>query len=115
MSDAAQAPNGPPEQAVSDDAFLGGRLRVLQPATGYRAGIDGVLLAATAEAGAGAPRRDAVFHLNGGELRKAVAGGGLAPLHSGGTPTDPIQLVPGQAGSYILYTDPARGLYLEPV
>ena len=67
------------------------------------------------EAGAGAPRRDAVFHLNGGELRKAVAGGGLAPLHSGGTPTDPIQLVPGQAGSYILYTDPARGLYLEPV
>jgi tRNA1(Val) A37 N6-methylase TrmN6 len=34
---------------VSDDAFLGGRLQVLQPATGYRAGIDGVLLAATVE------------------------------------------------------------------
>src|SRR5207245_1209151 len=31
----------------SDDAFLGGRLRILQPATGYRAGLDGVLLAAT--------------------------------------------------------------------
>jgi tRNA1(Val) A37 N6-methylase TrmN6 len=36
--------------AESDDAFLGGRLRLLQPGTGYRAGIDGVLLAATVEA-----------------------------------------------------------------
>jgi tRNA1(Val) A37 N6-methylase TrmN6 len=35
---------------VTDDAFLDGRLRVLQPATGYRAGLDGVLLAATVEA-----------------------------------------------------------------
>ena len=32
--------------ATTDDAFLGGRLRVLQPATGYRAGLDAVLLAA---------------------------------------------------------------------
>jgi tRNA1(Val) A37 N6-methylase TrmN6 len=53
MSDAA-APGAPSRQAASDDAFLGGRLRVLQPATGYRAGIDGVLLAATVEAEAGA-------------------------------------------------------------
>ena len=52
MSDAA-ARKAPPSQAVSDDAFLDGRLRILQPATGYRAGIDGVLLAATAEAEAG--------------------------------------------------------------
>jgi tRNA1(Val) A37 N6-methylase TrmN6 len=53
MSDAAahkaQAP-----QAESDDAFLGGRLRMLQPGNGYRAGLDGVLLAATVEASAGA-------------------------------------------------------------
>jgi tRNA1(Val) A37 N6-methylase TrmN6 len=53
MSDAA-AQDAPSGQAVSDDAFLGGRLRILQPAIGYRAGIDGVLLAATVEAEAGA-------------------------------------------------------------
>jgi tRNA1(Val) A37 N6-methylase TrmN6 len=40
--------------AESDDAFLDGRLRILQPKAGYRAGIDGVLLAATVEADAGA-------------------------------------------------------------
>lgn len=56
MSDAA-ARNAPP--AVTDDAFLDGRLRLLQPATGYRAGIDGVLLAATLEASAGAQVLDA--------------------------------------------------------
>jgi tRNA1(Val) A37 N6-methylase TrmN6 len=43
-----------PSAAESDDAFLDGRLRILQPATGYRAGIDGVLLAATVEARSGA-------------------------------------------------------------
>jgi tRNA1(Val) A37 N6-methylase TrmN6 len=31
---------------VSDDAFLGGRLRLLQPRSGYRAGLDALLLAA---------------------------------------------------------------------
>ena len=31
---------------VTDDAFLGGELRILQPKRGYRAGIDAVLLAA---------------------------------------------------------------------
>jgi tRNA1(Val) A37 N6-methylase TrmN6 len=36
---------------VTDDFFLGDRLRIRQPAKGYRAGIDAVLLAATAEAG----------------------------------------------------------------
>lgn len=34
----------------TDDAFLGGRLRLVQPARGYRAGIDAVLLAAAAPA-----------------------------------------------------------------
>lgn len=33
---------------VTDDAFLGGAVRVLQPARGYRAGLDAVLLAAAA-------------------------------------------------------------------
>lgn len=32
----------------TEDAFLGGRLRILQPAAGYRAGLDAVLLAAAA-------------------------------------------------------------------
>jgi tRNA1(Val) A37 N6-methylase TrmN6 len=43
-------PLRPAEAAAgeTDDAFLGGRLQVLQPRAGYRAGIDGVLLAATA-------------------------------------------------------------------
>jgi tRNA1(Val) A37 N6-methylase TrmN6 len=34
---------------VTEDAFLGDRLRILQPATGYRAGVDAVLLAASVE------------------------------------------------------------------
>ncbi len=43
---------------VTDDAFLGGRLQLLQPRHGYRAGIDAVLLAATLEAA-----QDATAHL----------------------------------------------------
>lgn len=38
---------------LTDDAFLGGRLRLLQPRSGYRAGIDPVLLAASVPARAG--------------------------------------------------------------
>ncbi len=37
----------------TDDAFLGGRLQILQPANGYRAGIDPVLLASSIEAASG--------------------------------------------------------------
>jgi FkbM family methyltransferase len=36
------------DDATSDDAFLGGQLQILQPANGYRAGLDAVLLAAAA-------------------------------------------------------------------
>lgn len=36
---------------VTEDAFLGGRLRLLQPAKGYRAGADAVLLAAAVRDG----------------------------------------------------------------
>ncbi len=39
-----------PSATVTDDAFLGGRLQLLQPRQGYRAGIDAVLLAAAVEA-----------------------------------------------------------------
>lgn len=45
------------DEAVSDlseDHFLGGRLRVLQPCAGYRAGVDPVLLAAAAPVASGA-------------------------------------------------------------
>lgn len=47
---AGQARNEPPTAELSDDAFLGGRLQLLQPRHGYRAGIDAVLLAAAVEA-----------------------------------------------------------------
>ncbi|MEZ5856770.1 MAG: methyltransferase [Hyphomicrobiaceae bacterium] len=40
------SPSNPADPATTDDAFLGGRLHILQPAAGYRAGLDAVLLAA---------------------------------------------------------------------
>lgn len=50
------APDGTVAPApVTDDAFLGDRLRILQPAAGYRAGIDAVLLAASVPAAPGQP------------------------------------------------------------
>ena len=39
--------------AITEDALLGGRVRLLQPAKGHRAGTDAVLLAAVARARAG--------------------------------------------------------------
>ncbi len=45
------------EDPFTDDGFLGGRLRILQPRKGFRAGSDSVLLAAAVPATAG----DAVF------------------------------------------------------
>lgn len=38
---------------ITEDYFLGDRVRILQPEHGYRAGVDAVLLAATARAGEG--------------------------------------------------------------
>ena len=38
------------DDALSCDAFLGGRLRIWQPRAGYRAGIDPVMLAAAVPA-----------------------------------------------------------------
>ncbi|MGE3304204.1 MAG: tRNA1(Val) (adenine(37)-N6)-methyltransferase [Hyphomonadaceae bacterium] len=40
--------------SLTDDAFLGGRVRLRQPAHGYRAGADAMLLAAAVQASAGA-------------------------------------------------------------
>ena len=51
-----------PTDAVTDDAFLGGALSILQPKTGYRAGIDGLLLAASVPAENG----DAVLDVGAG-------------------------------------------------
>lgn len=42
---------------LTDDAFLGGALSILQPATGYRSGLDAVLLAAAAPVGEGGRAR----------------------------------------------------------
>ncbi len=43
----------PSGDEITDDALLGGRLQLLQPAQGHRAGIDAVLLAASIPAKAG--------------------------------------------------------------
>jgi len=42
------------ERAVTEDALLGGRVRLLQPARGYRVAVDAVLLAAAVDAAPGA-------------------------------------------------------------
>lgn len=46
---------GLPDDALTEDAFLGGRVRVRQPAGGYRAAMDTVLLAAAIPAAAKGP------------------------------------------------------------
>jgi len=52
----AVADRSPPGE-VTDDAFLGGALAILQPRRGYRAGLDAVMLAAAvAASGTRAPR-----------------------------------------------------------
>lgn len=49
----AVPPDLPLASSLTADAFLGGALDVLQPAKGYRAGLDGVLLAAAVAAHTG--------------------------------------------------------------
>ena len=41
------------ETALTEDALLGGRVRLLQPSRGYRVAVDAVLLAAAVEAAPG--------------------------------------------------------------
>jgi tRNA1(Val) A37 N6-methylase TrmN6 len=53
---ASPPPPPPPPQlpaSLTEDGFLGGRLRILQPEKGYRAGIDAVFLSATIPCAAG--------------------------------------------------------------
>jgi tRNA1(Val) A37 N6-methylase TrmN6 len=45
------------EDHPTDDAFLGGALQILQPRSGYRAGLDAVMLAAAVPAAAAGPTR----------------------------------------------------------
>jgi len=45
-NDRRDVPPGTGPSEVTDDAFLGGALQLLQPKSGYRAGVDAVLLAA---------------------------------------------------------------------
>jgi tRNA1(Val) A37 N6-methylase TrmN6 len=52
------------ETDVTDDAFLGGALKLLQPRVGYRAGIDAVLLAAAVPVSAG--RYETILDAGGG-------------------------------------------------
>jgi tRNA1(Val) A37 N6-methylase TrmN6 len=57
-TDTGFAPKAPMTQAgvpasLTEDAFLGGRLSILQPEKGYRAGIDAVFLAASIPVNAG--------------------------------------------------------------
>lgn len=47
-------PSGAADEALTDDAFLGGRLQILQPRQGFRSGIEAVLLAAAVPAAPGA-------------------------------------------------------------
>lgn len=54
-----QLPGLSDSPAVTHDAFLGGRLTITQPAAGYRAGMDAVLLAATVSASPGSHILDA--------------------------------------------------------
>lgn len=51
---------------TTDDAFLGGRIQVLQPRRGYRAGIDAVLLAAAVPAEFGASSRNSLLDAGAG-------------------------------------------------
>ncbi|MGE0005637.1 MAG: tRNA1(Val) (adenine(37)-N6)-methyltransferase [Parvibaculaceae bacterium] len=61
-------PAGAIPASLTEDGFLDGRLRILQPEKGYRAGIDAVFLAASVPCGPG----DAVF--------EAGMGAGVAAL-----------------------------------
>jgi hypothetical protein len=41
--------------------------------------------------------------------------GQFVPVSVQGKPTTPMLLAPGSESSYILYADPKRGLYFEPL
>jgi tRNA1(Val) A37 N6-methylase TrmN6 len=83
--------------AISEDAILGGRLRLLQPQRGHRVGHDAILLAAACPACAG----DAVADLGAGV---GAAGLALAARVAGTS----VTLVEIEAGLAALATENAR-------
>jgi tRNA1(Val) A37 N6-methylase TrmN6 len=58
--------------AISEDAVLGGRVRLLQPVRGYRAGLDAALLAAACDARPGARVLEAGCGAGGALLQAAA-------------------------------------------
>lgn len=71
---------------LREDGFLGGRLRILQPARGYRAGADAVMLAAACPARAG----DSVLELGCGAGVALLCLGARVPgLHLAGLELQP--------------------------
>lgn len=62
------SPSAGPEAGLTRDAFLGGRIEVLQPVDGPRSGIDAIFLAAAVPAG------------DGDRVLEAGAGAGVASL-----------------------------------
>lgn len=90
MAHPANSKSGEP--GLTDDAFLGGALQILQPADGYRAGVDAVLLAAAVPSAlqAGARLLD---------LGSGVGTVGLAAAHRiPGLRATLIERAPGLAG-----------------
>lgn len=77
-------------QAVTEDDFLGGRLRLRQPASGYRIGADSILLGAAVPAVAG----ERVLDVGCGTGAVALALGCRVP----GLVLDGLELQPGLAG-----------------
>src|SRR5207248_5330458 len=74
------------ESSITEDAVLGGRVRLKQPTRGHRVGHDAILLAAFCPAVAG----DAVVDLGAG-----VGGAGLAlAVRVGGTTVTLVEIDP---------------------
>jgi tRNA1(Val) A37 N6-methylase TrmN6 len=74
------------DEGVTMDGFLGGRIRVMQPAEGYRAGLDAVLLAASLDAAPGARLAEAGC---GAGAAMLCAAGRLQGVHVTGFERDP--------------------------
>src|SRR5436305_15148804 len=71
-----------PRDGFTEDAFLGGRLRLRQPKAGYRAGHDAILLAAAtaARAGDGAAEFGAGVGAAGLAVASRVPGVRIVPI-----------------------------------
>jgi tRNA1(Val) A37 N6-methylase TrmN6 len=71
-------PSEPERGAITEDAVLGGRLRLRQPKRGHRVGHDAILLAAATEAKAGEHAVDLGAGVGGAGLALATRIAGLA-------------------------------------